>query len=238
MKIEAKPKLARSASRVYDRVQQMAITYAFKPGERINEVELAAKLNVSRTPLRESLNRLVAEGFLVVKPNLGFFRRSLDPEEVYHLYDLRCSLEVQSSKLAAERATDEAMESLVQMVSAEEEPDNELELLRQDEAFHIKIAELTGNPELVNMLRGVNNRIHFARWIDRRARRNSREEHIAIARAIASRDPDEAGRLMDSHIRRRYQQIVEIIKIGYGEIFAGANEISSISADNSKTAAE
>jgi DNA-binding FadR family transcriptional regulator len=151
---------------------------------------------------------------------------------------LRCSLEIQSSKLAAERATDEALESLIQMVSADEEPDNELELLRQDEAFHIKIAELTGNPELVNMLRGVNNRIHFARWIDRRARRNSREEHIAIARAIASRDPDEAGRLMDSHIRRRYQQIVEIIKIGYGEIFAGANEISSVSAHDTKTAAE
>ena len=111
----------------------------------------------THTPLRESLNRLVAEGFLVVKPNLGFFRRSLDPEEVYHLYDLRCSLEIQSSKLAAERATDEALESLIQMVSADEEPDNELELLRQDEAFHIKIAELTGNPELVNMLRGESN---------------------------------------------------------------------------------
>lgn len=237
MKTEAKQQLVRSASRVYDRVQQMAITYALKPGERINEVELAKKLNVSRTPLREALNRLVAEGFLVVKPNLGFFRRSLDSEEVYHLYDLRCSLEIQSSRLAAERASDEALESLIQMVSAEEEPDNELELLRQDEAFHIKIAELTGNPELVNVLRGVNNRIHFARWIDRRTRRNSREEHIAIARAIASRDPDEAGRLMERHIRRRYQQIVEIIKIGYGEIFAGANEIRSIGEDDPSTAA-
>ena len=238
MKTDAKQQLVRSASRVYDRVQQMAITYALKPGERINEVELAKKLNVSRTPLREALNRLVAEGFLVVKPNLGFFRRSLDSEEVYHLYDLRCLLEIQSSKLAAQRASDEALESLIQMVSAKEEPGNELELLRQDEAFHIKIAALTGNPELVNVLRGVNNRIHFARWIDRRTRRNSREEHLAIARAIASRDSDKAGQLMESHIRRRYQQIVEIIKIGYGEIFAGANEISSFSEAEPTIAAE
>lgn len=209
----------RSADRVYERVQQMAILYAFKPGERINEVELAAKLEVSRTPLREALNRLVSEGFLVIKPNIGFFCRALDPQEVYNLYDFRCCLEIQSSRLAVERASDEALEGLVQSVVFEEEAKDELELLERDEAFHMRIAQLTGNPEVVNALTNVNMRIHFTRWIDLRARNDSRQEHILIARTIAARDAAEAGRLMDNHIRRRYQQIVDIIKIGYGEIF-------------------
>ncbi len=209
--------------RVYDRVQQMAITYAFRPGERINEVELAARLNVSRTPLREALNRLVAEGFLVVKPSLGFFCRSLDPNEVYNLYDFRASLEMQTSRLAVERASDEALQSLVRSVAVESEATDELELLKRDEAFHLQIAELTGNSEFVNVLRSLNNRIHFTRWIDMRSRNDSRQEHILIARTLAARDAGEATRLMETHIRRRHQQIVDIIKIGYGEIFMSSN---------------
>ena len=66
---------SRSADSVYERVKSMAITYSIRPGERINEVELARRLNVSRTPLREALNRLVTEGFLTAQLNKGFLDR-------------------------------------------------------------------------------------------------------------------------------------------------------------------
>ena len=70
----------------------MAITYCLRPGERINEVELARALNVSRTPLREALNRLVMEGFLTSRLNKGFFARSLDANEVFQLDHLPATI--------------------------------------------------------------------------------------------------------------------------------------------------
>ena len=73
------------AESLYLAVKDMAILFEFKPGERINEVGLARRLGASRTPLREALNRLVAEGFLVLKQDRGFFCRDLKPREMYEL---------------------------------------------------------------------------------------------------------------------------------------------------------
>jgi DNA-binding GntR family transcriptional regulator len=58
--------------KVYEKVKGLAIDYHFRPGERVNEVELAAQLGVSRTPVREALNRLAKDGFMNVVPNRGF----------------------------------------------------------------------------------------------------------------------------------------------------------------------
>lgn len=84
---------ANSTNRVYGQIKLMAMTYQFRPGERINEVHLATRLNVSRTPVREALNRLSSEGFLSTLPNRGFFGRLLDVKEIYNLYESRCLLE-------------------------------------------------------------------------------------------------------------------------------------------------
>ena len=68
----------RSADRIYDQVKAMACTYRLSPGARVNEVELARKLGVSRTPLREALSRLAAEGFFSATMNKGYSVRALD----------------------------------------------------------------------------------------------------------------------------------------------------------------
>ena len=69
---------ARGAEHSYERIKLMAITFAIRPGQRVNEVELSKALNVSRTPLREALNRLMVEGFLTRAPNKGFTGGLLD----------------------------------------------------------------------------------------------------------------------------------------------------------------
>jgi uncharacterized protein (TIGR02421 family) len=94
----------------------MAMTYQFKPGERINEVALARRLEVSRTPLREALNRLAAEGFLTMVPNRGFVGRMLDATEIYQLYEFRCEIEETIIRLACERATEEELLDLEHFV--------------------------------------------------------------------------------------------------------------------------
>ncbi len=66
-----------SVERVYKEVRQMAIDFSFKPGQRINESVLATELNASRTPLREALNRLTAQGYLSYSAGAGFYCRAL-----------------------------------------------------------------------------------------------------------------------------------------------------------------
>src|ERR1700752_1900901 len=87
--------------RVYEHLKAMAVSYEFKPGERLTEGELARHLGLSRTPLREALNRLNTEGFLRFTPGKGFFCRELDAHEIFDLYELRKSIEVASVRLRA-----------------------------------------------------------------------------------------------------------------------------------------
>src|SRR5688572_5170549 len=93
VKREPRTRLARGAEDIYDRIKSMAVTFAIRPDARVNEVELSKALNVSRTPLREALNRLLVEGFLTRAPNRGFIGRSLDARQIYDLYELRRVLE-------------------------------------------------------------------------------------------------------------------------------------------------
>lgn len=68
--------------RVYEQLKAMAVRYEFKPGERLNELEVARRLGVSRTPLREALNCLNTEGFLRLAPGKGFFCRDLSARDL------------------------------------------------------------------------------------------------------------------------------------------------------------
>jgi DNA-binding GntR family transcriptional regulator len=204
----------------------MAITYRFRPGERINEVDLARQLNVSRTPLREALNRLATEGFLTATPNRGFFARPLDTKVVFDLYEFRRCLEVASARLACERATDVQLDELEAFVRAsrdEKEDAQAIKLLRLDEEFHERVANLTGNEEILRSLRSINARIHFIRWIDMQngRRTHTQAEHLRIVRALKARNAEEASGLMQDHISRRLDQIVEVIRAGFAEIYMG-----------------
>src|ERR1700739_4201147 len=117
--------MAQSAvDRVYNEIRRMAMNCRFLTGERLNEAVLAKELGVSRTPLREALNRLTAEGFLTFSANHGFFRKSLDVKEVFDLYEFRMQLEISAIKLAVERATEEKLDELEAFVteSAKEIP--------------------------------------------------------------------------------------------------------------------
>lgn len=218
------PAPGRSADRVYDAVKSMAVRYEIRPGERINEGELARRLNVSRTPLREALNRLATEGFLTTTPNKGFFARPLDAGRVFDLYEVRCALEAGIVRLACERATPDALDALEAMVLRhKDEPEDTAatRLLHLDEAFHEELARLTGNGEFLRSLRALNAQIHFVRWIDMRngRRAHTQAEHLRIVRALRSRDAPQAEELVRRHIGRRLDQIVDVIRAGFAAIY-------------------
>lgn len=226
----AASRLIKTGPRIYAEIRRMAMDYRFKPNERINEVELAARLNVSRSPIREALQRLVTEGLITFQTNRGFFCRGFDVEEVVDLSDVRTVLEERSVRLAIQRATDEDLAALVDwwtITMARADSFSSAELTAKDEEFHIRIARLSGNSELARMLEGINTRIHFVRKIEVEKHRRlstTYTEHRDIARAMVARDADGAARLMRDHIGISLADAMSTVREGLARIYIDADQ--------------
>ena len=219
----AKPVL--TGHRIYVELRQMAVDYRFRPGERINEVELAARLGVSRSPVREALQRLVTEGLITFQPNRGFFCRGFDVTEIVNLCDVRVLLEERAVVLACGKARDDELQSLKEWWRATASRADSLssaDLTDKDEEFHMRIAALSGNPELSRMIAGINTRIHFVRQIEVEKHRRlstTYTEHSDIAEAMTERDADKAARIMRDHIAISVSDAMSSVKEGLARIF-------------------
>lgn len=212
--------------RVYEQLKTMTVGYELKPGERLNEGEISKTLGVSRTPLREALNRLNTEGLLNFVPGKGFFCRELDAQEVFDLYELRKSIEISAARLAIARAKDEDIQAVLAFLdSTGPDPGTRgtAELVDLDEAFHVQLMGMSGNKEMLRVLRNVNERIRFVRWIDMGGlnRFQTQAEHRHIALMLKARDEAACVEALDKHIGRRLDQITSAIKQGYAEIYMG-----------------
>jgi len=211
---------------IYERIKAMVTTFALPPGERINEVELARQLGVSRTPVREALARVAAEGFLTATPLRGFSVRALDAQHILELYEYRSTVELGVVRLACQRASDADLALLLAFAEASrdrpETDEQAIALLWRDEEFHERLAQLAENAEFLRSVRSINERIRFARWLDLRARRlDTRQDHPDIVRALQRRDLTQAATLMRRHIDHHYDHIIELTRRGYAEIYMG-----------------
>lgn len=214
--------------RVYGELRSMAIRFEFKPGERLHEGDLAKRLGVSRTPLREALHRLNIEGFLRISPGRGFFCRELDAQEIFDLYELRKSLEVAAVRLAAERASDADMETLYNALDDAgliATDSAEIEQVELDETFHERLMMLSGNAEMLHVLRNVNARIRFVRRTDMTIanRISTQQEHRLVLDCLRKRDADGAAAILTQHIDRRIDRINAAIKEGFAQIYMASS---------------
>lgn len=137
-----------------DAVRGMIVDGQFAPGERLNEVQLADRLGVSRTPLREALNRLVAEGAIETRPRLGYFVKPLSCDELDQIYDLRPILDPAALRVAG--VPDERqvarLEALNAKLAAERKPDRAIAL---DDAWHLELLAHCPNRALVGLIEGA-----------------------------------------------------------------------------------
>lgn len=209
--------------RLYQQLKAMAVSFELKPDQRVNESELAEMLGASRTPIREALNRLVAEGLLTFQPRKGFFCRPLQPKTIFDLYEARLAIEKETVRLACERSTPAdavALRGVLEDVRPGKAQHEVEDLVHSDEAFHLSIARLSGNDELVRILESIQERIRFVRWIDMENRRQTTfGEHLAIVDAIHERDAARALGLIGVHVERRAEQITAVVREGYSRIY-------------------
>ena len=213
-------------SRAYDAIRAMTVGFAVAPDARLNEVQLAAELGMSRAPVREALNRLVADGLVAFEPRRGFRCRRLSVSEVADLYAVRADLERGAVREAARRgATNEALALRARWRTVLDERDDRSadDLVAADEAFHADLVALAGNDERGRYLANVGDRIRFVRRInldDPDRRRASLAEHAPILDAVIAGDGEGAASLLDRHLRMSTDEVRRHVEAGLARIYA------------------
>jgi len=205
----------RLADAVYERVKADIFDFRLLPGARFSENELAAREKVSRTPVREALLRLAAEGFIDVAPKSGWTVRDLDFARFEHLYDLRIVLEQAAARKLCASDHAEALAGLKRtwLVPAKARLTDWIAVSRIDEAFHATLVAAAGNPEMARVHAEVTERIRIVRRLDFTQGERvgaTYDEHAAILKAVLARKPQQAMLLVSAHIEHSKREVRKI----------------------------
>ncbi len=175
----------------------------YKPGDRLVESDLADRFGVSRTPIREALQRLETQS-LLERDGRSLIVASLDHNQISELYVVRRELEGLAARLAARHATDEEIRVLRDMVSADDAlVDDPAALARANRRFHTQIHLASHNRFLVQQLDLVHRTMALMATTSLAAKGRgeiAQDEHGRIVDAIASRDEDAADAALKEHI--------------------------------------
>lgn len=139
---------------VANQVRDLIIEGYLEPGSRIDEMDLVTRLGVSRTPMREALRTLAAEGLVVIRPSRGVIVRKLSAEDVFSMLEMLGEIERFGGVLAAERATEEEVAALLdihQRMMALYEARDRLPYYKLNQLFHSRLAEASHNATLVEI---------------------------------------------------------------------------------------
>jgi DNA-binding GntR family transcriptional regulator len=198
-------------------LRDMVVSGVLGPGDRINEVELAARLGISRGPLREAIQRLAAENFLEFRQNRGAFVRVVKLEDVRQMYEVRKIVEVKAAGLAATRATQEGVAQLQELVREADEilGNDSSEPYPSDLDLHILILALAKNHYLQSIGSDLQTQVQIARLKSGSSPDRAREaliEHQLIISAIANRDVDLAAQAMADHLQNSLDHVEAMAK--------------------------
>lgn len=191
---------------VFETLRKAILDGDLKPGERVMEVQLAEKLGVSRTPVREAIRKLELEGLLEMIPRKGAYVADVSIKDVLNVLEVRASLEGLAASLAAERITEGEIASLRK--SAEEfetmNKNNDRDgMVQKDTEFHSVLLNAARNDKLLSIVESLSDYvqrfrlIYFTEYSDAK---NIMDDHRAILEAINERDGEKANRVAQDHI--------------------------------------
>lgn len=203
------------------------------PGSRLHEAELALQLGTSKTPVREALGRLVAEGLATATPGgkSAIHVTVLSNQEIIDLYEARGIIEPPLARMAAQRATDGGVAALRAMLESFEsslQADDVYSLMELDSRIHKTIATISGNRALAQARERLDNSIAIARVTSvqnshYKTSELALKEHTQICAAIAAHDGATAERYMAEHISRRRDGLIALLATTPGDTRTEAN---------------
>ncbi len=203
---------------VADRLRQFIVEGLLVPGERLNERVLCEQMGVSRTPMREAIKKLAGEGLVRLEPNRGAVVHRLTPDEVAAAFEVVASMEALSGELAAQRATPEQIQRVLELQDRMEQAHRYHDLpayYQLNAEIHAAINQAAGNPVLAEMFRSINLRLQSLRFrsnLDQKKWDAAVREHRDIADALAKRDQVGLSLLLRQHLINKRDIVLKLLE--------------------------
>ena len=202
---------------VFNTLRQAILRGELQPGERLMEIQLAQRLGVSRTPVREAIRKLELEGLVLMIPRRGAEVAEITRQDLEDVLEVRAALEELAVKDACEHITDEQLQDLKKAANEFKRSLEGTDLVACAEAdihFHEIIYAATNNKRLVQMLNNLREQMYRYRMENLKVKRTYRtlvEEHDAIRRALKKHDKEKAGAAINVHIENQRRSILASI---------------------------
>ncbi|HBG17163.1 MAG TPA: GntR family transcriptional regulator [Firmicutes bacterium] len=203
---------------VFEVLREAIISGQLAPGERLMEIQLAEELGVSRTPVREAIRKLELEELVLMVPRKGAYVASLSMKDVVEVFEIRGALEGLAAALAAERITEEELESLQRQLvkSAEMIGNADLQgMVEADTGFHQILYQASRNERLAQIINNLREQIQRFRQTSLSypgRMKIALEEHREIVDAVSARDPEMARKLAQDHIENAENSMMQVIR--------------------------
>lgn len=193
---------------VAELLRQRIFSHELAPGSWIDELKLAEEMGISRTPLREAIKVLAAEGLVTMKVRRGAYVTEVSERDMREVYDLLALLESNAAAAVCTLATDAQLEELknlhAQLEAAAQAPDEALEqFFKLNEAFHMRLLDLADNRWLKQMVLDLRKVMKLNRRgsLEKSGRViESLQEHRDILAAVLQRNPDSAVQAVKTHM--------------------------------------
>lgn len=200
---------------IFETLRKSIVTGEIKPGERLMEVSLAEQMGVSRTPVREAIRRLEAEGLVTMTPRKGTHVSQLSIKDIMDVLEVRTVLDKLATDLAAERIQAAQLKSLEGIHKAYincVQKSNIEGAVKKDVEFHDIIYAASGNPRLVAVATSLREHVYRFRVLymkDALIAENVLIEHEQILSALTNAESEKASNLAEKHIRNQMESIIE-----------------------------
>jgi DNA-binding GntR family transcriptional regulator len=207
------------ADRAYEALRRLVLDNVLPAGEQLLEQEAALKLGMSRTPVREAMQRLARDGMVEIRPRHGMRVLPISADDMAEIYDLLYGLESTAAEIVAERGISTAQLDALEKAVADMDvalAAGDLESwAAADERFHLLLVELTGNGRLIEAVATYWDQAHRVRVATLRLRprpARSNEDHRALVEAVRARDSKRAREVHSEHRKRSGQMLVELLR--------------------------
>ena len=203
---------------VFNTLREAILRGDLVPGERLMELQLAAKLGVSRTPIREAIRMLEQEGLAITIPRKGAIVAGMTEKDMQDVLEIREALEELSVQVACDKITEEEVARLRENMENFEDSLKSGDLKRMaeaDVAFHDVIYQATDNLKLINMLNNLREQMYRYRVEYLKNPSNHEQllrEHEAIYRGIMEKDKDAVTEMIRKHISNQVDVVKNIIR--------------------------
>ncbi|MCH8321607.1 MAG: GntR family transcriptional regulator [Proteobacteria bacterium] len=206
--------MSKATNKAVKIIRKMILDGEFAPGSHLKEEELAEVCGVSRTPVRDALRALAGEDYVRIIPNHGTFVSEWSGQDIAEIFLLRSMLEAYGARLAAEKATEEhidtmrkEVERIDKMLSSGKGVDLDI-FLAGNKKFHETLREAAGSDRLTKIITRLIAQPVVARTAmsyDRDDLQRSNEHHAELVEAISAKDGEWAHSVMTSHILAAFQ---------------------------------